>query len=477
MSVWVKEPGLSQSPICGLSLLKWMPMCKKIFQFLLICIFSTAIFSSTGLCSEVNKNAIVVIATYDQSGETISTGSAFLVDPEGTLVTNYHVLVDAHSANIVFLNGQTVPVEKIVKVDRTKDFAILKIKKDFYSTLELGDSDTIKNFDYTSALGYLTEDIQEQASGMRGSMLQTYGFLLGSHPQAYPDFKYNYTSTRFGPGFSGGPLVDQNNKVIGIATIEGRSINLALPINYVKPFLADKGGMTFAELIIEDSVSSDADYFRGHFSLYAKGDAKTAIRFFEKTLLKNPNHILAHYDMAAAFRDQGKSNEAIARYQKVVEINPKFSEALSNLGGFYFRDGQVDKAIESFQSAIAAYPNFIQGLSNLGAAFNKVGKSKEAIPHLQKALKLDPEFAIAYYNLGNAYFATEQLDKAEQSFNHAISQGIDFLSLHWKLVSIHEKRGHSGKAIDQLNLILQIDPMDDEAQNKINELTASSNAQ
>lgn len=451
-----------------------MPMYKNIVRTLLISVFSIAIFSSSGFCAEVNKNAIVLIATYDQAGETLATGSAFLVDPEGTLVTNYHVLLDAYSANAVFLDGRSVPVEMIVKVDRTKDFAILKIKKDFYSTLELGDSDKIKNFDYTSALGYLTEDVQEQASGMRGSMLQTYGFLLGSHPQANPDFNYNYTSTRFGPGFSGGPLVDRNNKVVGIATVEGQSINLALPINYVKPYLPGKGGMTFAELLKEDLVSHEADYFRGHFSLYAKGDAETAIRYFEKTLRKDPNHILAHYDLAAAFRDQGKIGEAIARYQKVIELNPQFSEALSNLGGFYFRDGQVDKAIESFQSAIRAYPNFIHGLSNLGAAFNKVGKSKEAIPHLQKALALDPEFSIAYFNLGNAYFSTAQWDKAEQAFNTATSQGIDFLSLHWKLVSIHEKRGHSAKAIDQLNLILQIDPMNDEAQKKISKLTVSN---
>ena len=450
-------------------------MCKNMFRWLLISVFSITLFSSSGFCTEVNKNAIVMIATYDQAGENIATGSAFLVDPEGILVTNYHVLLDAHSANAIFLDGRSVPVEKIVKVDRNKDFAILKIKKDFYSTLELGDSDNIKNFDYTSALGYLTEDVQERASGMRGSILQTYGFLLGSHPQAFPDFNYKYTSTQFGPGFSGGPLVDQNNKVVGIATIEGQSINLALPINYVKPFLLSKGGMTFAELLKEDLVSHEADYFRGHFSLYTKGDTETAIGFFEKALRKNPHHILAHYDMAAAFRDQGKNRQVIDRYQKVIELNPEFSEALLNLGGFYFRDGQVDKAIASFKSAITAYPNFVQGLSNLGAAFNKVGKSKEAIPHLQKALKLDPEFSIAYFNLGNAYFATAQWDKAEQSFNHAISQGIDFLSLHWKLVSIHEKKGQSAKAVDQLKLILQIDPMNDEAQKKISELTAASN--
>ena len=438
-------------------------------MFILLSIFTTA-----GYCTEVNKKAVVLISTYDKAGETISTGSAFLVDPEGILVTNYHVLVDAHSANAVFQDGRVVPVEKILKVDRIKDFAILTLKKDFYSTLELGDSDKIKNFDYTSALGYLSEDVQENAGGIRGSIIQTYGFVLGSHPQAYPDFKYIYTSSKFGPGFSGGPLVDRNNKVVGIATIEGRSINLALPINYIKPHLRGNKGFTFAELIQEDQTTLEADYYRGNFSLYAKSDSETAINLFNKVLRRNPGFVLAHYDLASALRDQGDVDGAIARYQKVIELYPKFPEALSNLGGLYFRNGKVEKAIESFNNAILAYPNFIQGLSNLGAVFNKVGKSKEAIPHLQKALKLDPEFSIIYYNLGNAYFATGQLDKAEESFNKAISQGIDFLSLHWKLVSIHENRGHSAKAIDQLNLILQIDPMNDQAQKKLSELTASN---
>ena len=68
-------------------------------------------------------------------------------------------------------------------------------------------------------------------------MAQTYGFVLGIHPQAIPDAPFIYTTTAFGSGFSGGPLVNQSNKVVGIATIEGRSINLAIPIQFVKPFL------------------------------------------------------------------------------------------------------------------------------------------------------------------------------------------------------------------------------------------------
>ena len=52
--------------------------------------------------------------------------------------------------------------------------------------------------------------------------MQTFGFVLGVHPQAQPNFPFIYTTASFGPGFSGGPVVDQENRVIGIATVEGK---------------------------------------------------------------------------------------------------------------------------------------------------------------------------------------------------------------------------------------------------------------
>ena len=67
-------------------------------------------------------------------------------------------------------------------------------------------------------------------------VMQTFGFVLGIHPQAQTNFPFIYTTASFSPGFSGGPVVNKKNHVIGIATVEGRSINLALPINFIKPF-------------------------------------------------------------------------------------------------------------------------------------------------------------------------------------------------------------------------------------------------
>ena len=64
-----------------------------VFLFLLL-------ISGPALGHEVNKNAIVLLVTQNAQGQTIGTGSGFIVKPDGTLITNYHVLVDAVSVAV-----------------------------------------------------------------------------------------------------------------------------------------------------------------------------------------------------------------------------------------------------------------------------------------------------------------------------------------------------------------------------------------
>ena len=425
------------------------------------------------LSHEVNKNAVVLLVVKGDTGQTLGTGTGFVVKPDGTLITNYHVLVDAVSVEAIFLNGDRVPVQGVINLDRTRDFSVLKLEGDLFSTLEMGNSDQIKEYDYTSALGYPSQAVQMQRGGLQGTLLQTYGFVLGIHPQAIPGFSFIYTTTPFQPGFSGGPVVNKENQVVGLATLEGRSINLALPINDIKPHLNGQKLMTFRQLLQTDKFSKEALYYRGNFALYALGETDQAIDYYQRALKIDPDFVLARYDLAVTYRGMGEVDKAIAEYEKVLKLNPHFPEALSNLGGQYFRKGDVRQAIAHFRKAIKVYPNFIQALSNLGAAFNKQGNPKQALPHLKKALALDPEFAVAYFNLGNAHFALGNFKEAETAFNNAVEKGVDFLSLHWKLHEIHLKNGKRQQAIDQLQIILQMDPQHPEARKKLNEMLAS----
>ena len=439
----------------------------SIFYFIII---SVLILSGSASGHEVNKNAVALLIAKDKAGKTVGTGSGFVAQPEGTLVTNYHVLVDAYSIDVHFPNGSHTNVEGIFKVDRVKDFAILKLKEGFYSTLEIGDSSSMKSYDYTSALGFPAAQVTEQKDKVEGQLVQTYGFVLGIHSQAHPNIPFIYTTTPFSPGFSGGPVVNKSNRVVGLATVEGRSINLALPINSVKQFLNQKNVFSLQKLLEEDRTSLEAMYYRGNYFLYGLGDPDKAIAEFEKILAKDPSYALAHYDLAVAYRDLGMPEKSIAQYEKTLELSPDFPEALSNLGGYYFRSGKLDQSVKLFKKAVQAYPNFVQALSNLGAALNKQGQPEEAITHLKKALSLDPEFSIANFNLGNSLFALNRLDEAQKMFELSQKQGIDFLSMHWKLYEIHKKNQNPLGAKKELETILEIDPLNEEAKKKLSEL-------
>ncbi|CAI2718904.1 serine protease [Nitrospina watsonii] len=419
---------------------------------------------------EANRNAVVMLIAKDAQGETLATGTGFIVRPDGTLITNYHVLIDAVSMNAVFPDGTQIGVMGILNTDRARDVAVLKLEGDLYSTLELGDSTSLQAFDYLSALGYPSHAVEMVEEGLRGVLVQTYGFVLGVHPQAIPDYPFIYATTPFEPGFSGGPVMNMDNQVVGVATLEGRALNLAVPIQYVTPYLNTTKLLSFEELRKRDRNAKEVFYYRGNSTLYGLGDTQAAIELFGKTLRIDPNFVPARYDLAVAYRGLGQAEDAIAEYEKALQLNPRFPEALSNLGGQYFRQGDVDKAIEQFKQAIAIYPNFIQALSNLGAALNKQQQFDQSVPYLKRALSLDPEFGVAYFNLGNAYHGLGKSQEAIEAYHTAVNMGVDFLSLHWNLHDIHSKQGDREQALRELRIILQLDPQNEDARRKLEAL-------
>ena len=448
---------------------------KKTLVLFLVFWATLAIFAHSIQANSVNKSAVVVLIAKDSAGGILGTGTGFIVKPEGTLVTNYHVLLDATAIEAIMFNGDRVPVKSILKVDRTKDFALLQLPKGVYSTLEMGDSNKLENFDFLSSLGFLSENINSlevfsgpnKKNNLNEKVVQTFGFVLGIHPQSQPSFPFIYTTTSFGPGFSGGPVIDQKNHVIGIASVEGRSINLALPINFIKPFLDTKARISLNDLLKEDKTSKEAHYYRGNYYLYVKGDTDRAITEFQSALKLDDSFVLAHYDLGAAYQSQGLTNQATQEYEKATALNPFFPEGNSNLGGYYFRTQKYDLAVKHFKQAIEAYPNFIQAHSNLGAVLNKLNRSEEAIPHLEKAIQLDPEFGVAYFNLGNAYINQGNLVEARKAYDLAVRNGVNFLSMHWKLYEIYIRQEKRLEAKRELEIILQIEPENLEAKKKM----------
>jgi S1-C subfamily serine protease len=166
------------------------------------------------------KSAIVQV--FNSSGRRLGAGSAFFVNDNGLLVTNYHVVEGASRVSIITSDGKTHDVN-VLLIDEIRDVAILKAPIRNNDYVLLGNSyyvqtgDTV--FTYGSPLG-ITNTITAGLVSKNLSIVNGQEFIQLSAP--------------ISPGSSGGMLVNEYGEVIGITTasfIHGQNMNLAIPIN------------------------------------------------------------------------------------------------------------------------------------------------------------------------------------------------------------------------------------------------------
>lgn len=167
-----------------------------------------------------------------------SLGSGFLIDENGFILTNFHV-VSGSSRIQVTLADQTQYFARPLDTDRSDDLALIKInpkkKVDF---LRLGDSDHLQVGQKVLAIG--------NPFGLEGTLtvgvVSSIGRAIDSESEQRLEGMIQ-TDAAINGGNSGGPLLDSNGNVIGINTaILGRTnigIGFALPINRAKALLSD----------------------------------------------------------------------------------------------------------------------------------------------------------------------------------------------------------------------------------------------
>jgi S1-C subfamily serine protease len=203
-----------------------------------------AFISAHGVSSDENSPFGI-----PQEGD--ATGSGFVVDDQGDIITNAHVVEGADSVEVSFdESGTSVPAE-IKGVDTSTDIAVLKVDpsdvKGGVTPIPLGDSSKAEVGDPVIAIGnpfgYSRTVTTGIVSGLQRQIQAPNGFTI-------PDVIQ--TDASINPGNSGGPLLDGNGRVIGInsqiATGGGQGsvgIGFAVPINTAKKLLPDlKAGET-----------------------------------------------------------------------------------------------------------------------------------------------------------------------------------------------------------------------------------------
>jgi serine protease Do len=189
-----------------------------------------------------------------------STGSGFIIDPSGLIVTNAHVIDGAGGIQVRLADGQRFQARTIGR-DTRVDLALLKIDgaKDL-TVLPLGDSNRLRVGELVLALGNpfgLEQSVSFGIVSRKGAPLTV----------AAPGFDFIQTDAAINPGNSGGPLVNIAGEVIGVNSMAARngSIGFAIPANLVKmllPQLAEKGRVEWGWLGVSIAEVSEDDLER-----------------------------------------------------------------------------------------------------------------------------------------------------------------------------------------------------------------------
>ena len=176
---------------------------------------------------------------FNQSQEVEGIGSGFIIDKEGYIVTNYHVIENSTSVSVLLSTGEEVGAT-VVNFDSDKDLAVLKLNDgvEVPGYVELGDSDSVSVGEDVLAVGtpLSTEYAQTCTKGIVSSESREITLDDGSTMEAIQ------TDTAINPGNSGGPLVNLKGQVIGINSMklvedEVEGMGFAIPINVLKDSL------------------------------------------------------------------------------------------------------------------------------------------------------------------------------------------------------------------------------------------------
>lgn len=203
--------------------------------------FECPVYSATELYENYVKSVGEII-TYDKGGRELSLGTGFVYSSDGEIITNYHVIEKAYSANIQ-LDGKTYKVQKVLSYDKNIDIAVLKI-----SAKKLK---PVKVCEHSHKVGEVV-----YALGSSKGMTATFSEGMITFADRKSDgVTYTQHDAPISSGNSGGPLINRYGEVIGINTLtirESQNLNFAINISELKK-LSSSSPMTMAELYEKES--------------------------------------------------------------------------------------------------------------------------------------------------------------------------------------------------------------------------------
>jgi S1-C subfamily serine protease len=352
---------------------------------------------------KVAQNITVLIQDFQGSG----WGSGVIIRRDGqtyTVLTSRHVVEGEATLNLKLPDGKVYPVaEQFIRSLPDIDLALIQ---------------------FSSAKSYHVAEFSSATKNPVGNTTFVSGFPASAMHPSKPSFYVNYGKMSVNeahslgdgyalgysnlvlPGMSGGPVLSQDGRLIGISgyistkldisqnsqllgdkskTIYGTSY--AIPIDF---FLDLVPQIKYSSIFLVSSIPElkKFDYFMSAVSKTKKGDFTGAIKDFTQDIQSHPRHALAYNDRGFARRKLGDEEGAIKDYDQAIQLNPRNVDAYYSRGVARHTLNDRQGALKDYNEALRLNPNFADAYYNSGIVRHHLGDNQGAIRVFQQAANL-----------------------------------------------------------------------------------------
>lgn len=328
--------------------------------------------------SEIVSDSTVMILVWSGVLGEFSNGSGFFVDKD-KIVTNIHVIDTASAVYAKHRKEETIwKIAGVQGYDVDNDLAVLKIASEGIP-LSIGDSDKARKGDSVYSIGYIGRKHKVEKGTIHS---------IRNHD------KWIRMNKKSEDGGSGGPVLNENNEVIGVSVagvnIGDEHYSLAIPSNTVKTLIAS----TVSTVPIRvwqnrDRIQTSTYYELGKTEL-EKEQYQEAINYFDISIKLNPKDVNAYYRRGIAKFELDMYQEAIADYDQAIQLNPEiiYIRLERALAKYDYQD--YKGAIDDFDKVIELYPKLADAYYIRAKAKDAMGQKEDAKADFEMAKTLDP---------------------------------------------------------------------------------------
>ncbi|WP_372682342.1 tetratricopeptide repeat protein [Desulfosarcina sp.] len=429
------------------------------------------------------QQSVVTVVNYDVDGEISSIGSGFFISESGILVTNFHVLEGAYSASIRTVDGSQYPVSAVLAKNRLVD--LIKVRVDIAGI-------RVTPVVLAREQPAVADSVFVVGSPMGLEQTVSEGIISAVREMPVGGKVFQLTAP-ISRGSSGGPVINQDGKVVGVVTFQvarGQNLNFAVSVDALEMLTDEASQPSITEWTIRDSSQGPAlaaalcskgsrltiqgeyeealTYFKraaeaspddpeawyGLGSCYVGLDQQEeAIAAYKRPIEQDPDNDLAHFILAMYYKAIGQFDRVIPALKEVIRVDPTNLRAQFELGRAYGALERTGEQIDTFREILNRQPDHMPTLLDLGATLGKIGRFEEAMVLFTRAGGLEPDNELIYYNMGVTYHRMDRTEAAIRAYTLAIRANPRMAAAHYNLGMIYFNQGRRKLALDQYEIL------------------------